>query len=348
MINIRVPFVAALALLFVSGFSVAREQLQIVGSSTVYPFASFVAEEFGALSRYPTPVVEATGTGGGIKIFCAGNGMELPDIVNASRRIRIMEMQLCRRNGVSNITEVMFGYDGIVLAQNAEMPPLKLTMHELLLALAKMVPNESGNGLVENTYTHWNQINPALPNRKITVYGPPISSGTRDSFEEIVLEVQTEKMKVYRDAGLKGYRVIRTDGVFVPAGENDNLIVQKLTKDRNAMGIFGYSYLAENSDIIQSIAINDVSPSTKTIASKEYPIARSLFFYVKNDHHQQLPALREYIDMFMSPEIVGENGLLVDIGLIPMKDDLITRYRQRAEAREVLDIRQLERTLAAH
>lgn len=348
MMNIRISVVALLALFFAGGIAHAREQLQIVGSSTVYPFASFVAEEFGAVSRYPTPVVEATGTGGGMKIFCSDNSMSSPDIVNASRRIRIREMQLCRRNGVSNITEVMFGYDGIVLAQNADMPPLKLTMQELLLALAKMVPNESGNGLVENTYTHWNQINPALPNRKITIYGPPISSGTRDSFEEIVLEFETEKMKVYRDAGLKGYRVIRTDGVFVPAGENDNLIVQKLTKDREAVGIFGYSYLAENSDIIQSIPINDVSPSTETIASKEYPIARSMFFYVKNDHHEHLPALREYIDMFMSPEIIGEYGLLVDIGLIPMKDELVTMYRQRAEAREVLDMDQLERTLAAH
>lgn len=325
----------------------ARDQVLIVGSSTVYPFASFVAEEFGAISRYPTPVVESTGTGGGMKIFCSDNSMRSPDIVNASRRIRLREMQLCRRNGVTNMTEVMFGYDGIVIAQNAGLPDMKLTLREILLALAKVVPDENGKTLIDNPYTHWNQINPELPARKITFYGPPISSGTRDSFEEIVLEWQTEEMKIYRDAGLKGYRVIRTDGVFVPAGENDNLIVQKLTKDKEALGIFGFSYLAENSDRIHSVAIDDVDPTAETIASKEYPIARSMFFYVKNDHHQELPALREYIDMFMSPEIIGEGGLLTEIGLIPMADEQIAMYRQRAESREVLEISALEKRLAA-
>jgi len=194
----------------------ARDQLKVVGSSTVYPFSSYVAEEFGSVSRYPTPVVESTGTGGGMKLFCSGNGLDTPDITNASRRIKVKEFHYCERNGVSDITEYMFGYDGIVIAQSNDNETFSISKRELLLAVAKLVPNKDETALIDNPYTYWNQINPELPKRKIVIYGPPLSSGTRDAFEEIVMQYQTEEMKVYRDAGLKGYRIIRSDGVIYP------------------------------------------------------------------------------------------------------------------------------------
>lgn len=310
-------------MLSISTSAYPRDQIKIVGSSTVYPFASYVAEEFGSISRYPTPVVESTGTGGGMKLFCSDNGPDSPDITNASRRMNIKEYNYCDRNGVNNITEVMFGYDGIVLAQSVENAPLNITKRDLLFALAKLVPNESGSGLIENHKQYWDQVNPELPHRKITIYGPPVSSGTRNAFEEMILEYQTEDMKVYRDAGVKGYRIIRSDGVYIPSGENDNMIVQKLTKDKGALGIFGYSYLSENSDIISAIMIEGILPDSETIKTKSYPISRSLFFYVKNDHAADVPAMKEYFDMFLDHELIGNEGLLTEIGLIPMSDDLI-------------------------
>ncbi|MFT5719543.1 MAG: phosphate transport system substrate-binding protein [Oleiphilaceae bacterium] len=320
----------------------ARDQVKIVGSSTVYPFASFVAEEFGSVSRYPTPVVESTGTGGGMKLFCTDNSLRSPDIANASRRIKIKEYNLCVRNGVNNITEVMFGYDGIVVAQAQKNEALNITKRELLLAVAKKVPNREGSGLINNPYQYWDQINTALPHRKISVYGPPISSGTRDAFEEIVMQYQTEEMKVYRDAGLKGYRIIRSDGVYIPSGENDNLIVKKLTKDTMALGIFGYSFLAENDDLIKGIKIDGILPTSKAISSKEYPISRSLFFYVKNDHIEQVPAMKEYIEMFLNKEVIGQEGLLTEIGLIPMEDALIEATLMKVKAKETLEMVDLE------
>lgn len=337
---------ASLIALCVFTFSVqARDQIKIVGSSTVYPFASFVAEEFGSVSRYPTPVVESTGTGGGMKLFCTDNSLDSPDITNASRRIKIKELHLCERNGVSNITEVMFGYDGIVLAQSKANKPFNVSKKDMLLALAKKVPNKEGTALIDNPYTNWNQINPSLPDRKITVYGPPISSGTRDAFEEIVLQYQTEEMKVYRDAGLKGYRVIRSDGVYIPSGENDNLIVKKLTKDKLALGIFGYSFLTENEDTIAGVDIDNVSPSSESIASKEYPISRSLFFYVKNDHIEKVPAIKEYIEMFLNVDIIGEDGLLTEIGLIPMGEEEIDHSLSEALEQKQLELDALEDAL---
>lgn len=337
---------ASLIALCVFTFSVqARDQIKIVGSSTVYPFASFVAEEFGSVSRYPTPVVESTGTGGGMKLFCTDNSLDSPDITNASRRIKIKELHLCERNGVSNITEVMFGYDGIVLAQSKANKPFNVSKKDMLLALAKKVPNKEGTALIDNPYTNWNQINPSLPDRKITVYGPPISSGTRDAFEEIVLQYQTEEMKVYRDAGLKGYRVIRSDGVYIPSGENDNLIVKKLTKDKLALGIFGYSFLTENEDTIAGVDIDNVSPSSESIASKDYPISRSLFFYVKNDHIEKVPAIKEYIEMFLNVDIIGEDGLLTEIGLIPMGEEEIDHSLSEALEQKQLELDALEDAL---
>ncbi|HFU76300.1 MAG TPA: phosphate-binding protein [Arcobacter sp.] len=310
----------------------AREQLRIVGSSTVYPFASMVAEEFGAVTKYPSPIVESTGTGGGMKIFCSGASDDTPDITNASRRMNLKEFYLCDRNGVSDITEITFGYDGIAIGQNGNNKPFNLSKRELMLAVIKMVPNKAGTALIENPYKKWSDINPSLPDHEIIVYGPPKSSGTRDAFEEIVLEYQTQEMKVYRDAGLKGYRVVRTDGVYVPSGENDNLIVQKLTKNPNAVGIFGYSFLIENSDRISDVTIDGITPTPETISSKSYPISRSLFFYVKNAH-KDIESQQAYIDMFTAFEMIGEDGILSEIGLIPLNDVLVEIAQEKAANR---------------
>jgi len=321
----------------------ARDQIKIVGSSTVYPFASYVAEEFGSVSRYPTPVVESTGTGGGMKLFCSDNSLNSPDITNASRRMKIKEFHLCDRNGVKNITEAMFGYDGIVLAQSLKNKEFNISKKELLLAVAKMVPNKKGNDLILNPYKYWDQINPKLPHRKISIYGPPSSSGTRDAFEEMVLQYQTEEMKVYRDAGQKGYRIIRSDGVYIPSGENDNLIVQKLTKDTGALGIFGYSFLIENEDTLAGVKIDSVEPTAENIASKKYPISRSLFFYVKNDHIKDVPAMKEYTDMFLNVDLIGEDGLLSEIGLIPLTEQEIEQSHATVASLTKLTLDHLEK-----
>lgn len=319
----------------------ARDQIKIVGSSTVYPFASYVAEEFGSVSRYPTPVVESTGTGGGMKLFCSDNRLNSPDITNASRRMKIKEFDLCDRNGVDKITEVMFGYDGIVIAQSNINKPFNVTKLELMLALIKMVPNKAGDGVIENPYHYWDQINASFPHRKITIYGPPSSSGTRDAFEEMVMQYQTESMKVYRDSGLKGYRIMRTDGVYIPSGENDNLIVKKLTKDTSALGIFGYSFLEENEDVIMGVDIDNMPPTADNISTKRYPISRSLFFYIKNDHADEVPALKEYIEMFLNKDLVGEDGLLSEIGLIPMPDNMIAENLQKVSSLQKLTLQDL-------
>lgn len=337
--------VVVAALFSLIGFSHARDQIKIVGSSTVYPFSSYVAEEFGSVSRYPTPVVESTGTGGGVKLFCSDNTMDSPDIVNASRRIKIKEFYLCERNGVKNITEIMFGYDGIVLAQSIENKNLNISKHDLMLAVIKKVPNKDGSALIDNPYHFWNEINPKLPKRKISIYGPPISSGTREAFEEIVLQYQTEEMKVYRDAGLKGYHMLRADGVYIPSGENDNLIVQKLNKDKVALGIFGYSFLVENEDSIKGVQIDGINPTKSAISSKEYPISRSLYFYTKNDHAAEVPAMKEYIAMFLSDDLVGEEGLLAEIGLIPMKQDVLDALRSKVEPLPNLTVAELEKNI---
>lgn len=327
----------ALSMIVLVGNTFARDQVKIVGSSTVYPFASYVAEEFGSVTRYPTPVIESTGTGGGMKLFCSDNGENSPDIANASRRMKIKEFNLCERNGVNNITEVMFGYDGIVLAQSSEKKDFSISKKELLLAIAKRVPNKDESDLIDNPYHYWNEINSELPHRKISIYGPPTSSGTREAFEEMVMQYQTQEMKVYRDAGQKGYRIIRSDGVYIPSGENDNLIVQKLVKDKDALGVFGYSFLSENSDVIKGVSIDGIQPSKTTISKKEYPISRSLFFYIKNDHRKSVPAIKEYVEMFLNKELVGYDGLLEEIGLIPLREELLEMNKLKiAEVKKLL------------
>jgi len=345
----------ALSVLAVSALTVsvsARDQIKIVGSSTVYPFSSAVAEELGATTKYPTPVVESTGSGGGMKLFCAGNGMDTPDITNASRRMKTKEFKLCEKNGVTDITEAVIGFDGIAFAQAKSNKAFVVTKKQLMLAVAAEVPSKDGKSLVKNPYTRWNQIDSTLPNREIVIYGPPKSSGTRDAFEDMILKGQTKKMSVYTDLykadkkknkAYKKYKKIRTDGVYVPSGENDNLIVTKLNKNKAAFGIFGYSFLIENDDKVQGSKVNGISPTPDTISSGKYPIARSLFFYTKNSHASKVPAMAKYVDMFMSEDMIGSDGILGEIGLIALPDARRTALRSSVAKRAKLTLKELSK-----
>lgn len=302
----------AAALILVAGPAQARDQIRIVGSSTVYPFASYVCEEFGVTTKYPTPVIESTGSGGGFKLFSEGVGTKTPDISNASRRMKSSEYERCQKNGVEKVHEVLIGYDGISLCEHVDNPQLNLSREEILLAVAAKVP-QNGN-LVENPYTYWDEIRSDLPHRKITIYGPPTTSGTRDAFEELVMEAASEEISAYGGE----YSQIRDDGAYVPAGENDNLIVQRLTKDTDALGIFGYSFLDNNRDKIRPVHIDGVAPKADSISSGKYPVARSLYFYVKLAHMDQVPGMKEYVNLFLSEKMIGDYGYLKDVGLIPL------------------------------
>ncbi len=317
----------------------ARDQIKIVGSSTVYPFSSAVAEELGKNGKIPTPVVESTGTGGGLKLFCSGFGIDTPDIANASRRIKDKELQLCADNGVLNVSEALIGFDGIAIAQDSKVALFNVTKAQLALAVAEEVPSKDGKSLIKNPYKKWSDIDASLPNREIVVYGPPKSSGTRDSFEELVLQHVFEKMPVYtslykaEDKNSKKYEkysVIRTDGAYVESGENDNLIVQKLTKNPAAVGIFGYSFLEENKDKVAGVTIDTIAPTADTISSGKYPVARSMYFYIKNSHLEQVPAIKEYVNLFMSEKMIGKDGILTEIGLVPLTDKVRDDARKKA------------------
>ena len=321
--------IVALSLIILSaGAAFARDQIRIVGSSTVYPFSSYVAEEFGATTNFKTPVVESTGSGGGHKLFGAGIGPNTPDITNSSRRMKPKEFATAQANGVKNIVEAKIGFDGIAIAQNKNNPAVDLTLEQLALAVLEEVPMDGK--LVPNPYKYWNDIDSSLPKRPILFYGPPTTSGTRDAFEELVLQKITKKMnkKLGKDLYAKKYSKVRQDGMFVPAGENDNLIVQKLTKDKDAFGIFGYSFLEENSDRIQGANINGVAPVPDAISSGEYPISRSLWFYIKVEHIGVIPGIKEYVDLFMSEKMIGPRGLLKRIGLIPLPDDMRAQWQK--------------------
>lgn len=318
---------SAIAILSITCAAQARDQIKMVGSSTVYPFASYVAEELGATTKYKTPVVESTGSGGGAKLFCSGASMDTPDITNASRFMKVKEFELCQKNGVTDITAVMIGYDGIAIAQSNENKELDLSKEQLFLAVAAKIVKDGK--LIDNPYKKWSDIDKNLPDRQIIVYGPPTSSGTRDAFEELVMQKVTKTNQTYKENALahgakkfKGYDVIRQDGVYVPSGENDNLIVQKLEKNKDAIGIFGYSFLAENADKIAPAHIDGKTPTPSSIADGSYPISRSLYFYIKNSHVSKVPAMKAYIDLFMSEKMIGSQGILKTIGLIPLDDNL--------------------------
>lgn len=316
-----------------------RSTVSIVGSSTVYPFATTVAERFGRQGN-PTPKIESTGSGGGLKLFCQGVGTQHPDITNASRRMKVSEFKLCRDNGVKDITEVKIGYDGIAIANSVKGEQLDLSLRDLYLALAKEVPDPSGaQKLVPNPYTTWQQVNPDLPDMKIEVMGPPPTSGTRDSFNELAIEGGCKTfdwlaaMKKSDKSGYKSKcRTLREDGAYIEAGENDNLIVQKLESSPKALGVFGFSFLDQNRNVVQAATIDGVEPDMDTIGSGEYPIARSMFFYVKKAHVGVVPGIEGYVREFTSARAWGDEGYLVDKGLIPMPADERRKWaRQAAE-----------------
>ena len=318
--------IAALALL-AGAAQAQRDQIRIVGSSTVYPFATKVAEMFGRTTDFKTPVIESTGSGGGLKLFCAGVGVEHPDITNASRAIKDSEVETCRKNGVTDITEVKIGYDGIVLAGSKKAPRMSISRKQLYLALAKDVPDGNG-GLEPNPYKRWSDIDSSLPNTPIEVLGPPPTSGTRDAFVELAMEGGCKNwvwIKDLKKADKNRYKAIchgiREDGRFVEAGENDNLIVQKLDANPAAFGVFGFSFLDQNSDKIQGSKIDGVAPSFDAIADGSYPVSRPLFFYVKKAHAGVIPGIREYVDEFTSDRCWGDGGYLSDAGLIPLPND---------------------------
>jgi phosphate transport system substrate-binding protein len=306
----------------VSTPAMARDTVNIVGSSTVYPFATVVAERFGRNTDFPTPKLESTGSGGGLKLFCAGVGTQHPDITNASRRMKTSEFQDCQNNGVKDITEVRIGSDGIVVANSAQAEKMDISLHQLFLALAKDVPNpQGGENLVPNPYKKWSDIDSSLPDMAISVMGPPPTSGTRDAFVEIAMEGGCKTYDWIKSKSKGDMRAIchniREDGAFIEAGENDNLIVQRLARDTGTFGIFGYSFLDENRGQIQASTIGGVEPTQETIGDDSYPVARSMFFYVKKAHVGVVPGIQEYVNEFTSEGAWGDNGYLVDVGLIP-------------------------------
>lgn len=304
--NTRIFAAAAVAALVgVAGAAEARDQIRIVGSSTVFPFSTAVAETFGKTTEFKTPVVESTGSGGGLKLFCSGVGVDHPDITNASRRIKAKEIKLCAENGVTPV-ESKVGFDGIVVANARSAPTYALTREQLVIALAEQGPKP----------TLWSDIDPSLPAVKIEILGPPPSSGTRDAFQELVMEEACEGAGVPCE-GIS----MREDGVYIESGENDNLIVSKLEANPNALGIFGYSFLDQNSDKLHAATIDGVEADFDNIATGDYPVSRSLYFYVKAEHVGVIPGIMEYVAEFSSEEAAGEEGYLVDKGLIPLEAD---------------------------
>ena len=312
---------ALVAVFAVTSVAEARE-IRIVGSSTVYPFTTIVGETFAAEGN-TAPVIESTGTGGGMKLFCAGTGKSHPDFTNASRAIKSSEVEKCAANGVTPL-EMLVGYDGIVFAVANTGEALEITPRELFLALAKDVPQEDGT-LVPNTFQTWNEINPKFPNIKIEVLGPPPSSGTRDAWSELVMEAGCKTygwVKELKSADKKAYKGIchgiREDGAYVEAGENDNLIIQKLANNPNAYGIFGFSFLDQNTDVIQGSPIKGVAPTFESIADGSYPASRGLYVYAKKEHMDVIPGMREFMELYLSDELAGSDGSLGDAGLIPL------------------------------
>ena len=344
----RNPALAAIlgaALVFLIGASPAqaRDQIRIVGSSTVFPFATAVAEQFGRTTDFRTPVIESTGSGGGLKLFCAGVGTQHPDITNASRRIKASEVESCHGNGVSEIVEVKVGFDGIVIANSKATAPFSLTKEQIFRALAKEVPVDGK--LVANPYATWAEVDPSLPNVPIEVLGPPPTSGTRDAFVELAMEGGAKAIPLLaelRSADKAAFKAVahavREDGAYIEAGENDNLIVQKLEANPNALGVFGFSFLDQNADRIQGSRVGGVEPTFENIAAGDYGISRSLYFYVKKAHVSVVPGIEEFVAEFTGDAAAGEEGYLADKGLIPLSDDERLAVRNAALGMQLLSL----------
>ncbi|CAA0088563.1 Protein SphX [Halioglobus japonicus] len=355
-----------------------RDIVSIVGSSTVYPFATVVAERFGRSTDFKSPKIESTGTGGGLKLFCSGVGAGTPDITNASRRIKQSEYDDCQENGVTDIVEVLVGYDGIAIANSTSAPALTLSLTDVYLALAKDIPGPDGK-LIPNPNQTWKDVNPSLPATRIEVLGPPPTSGTRDAFAELAMaggaeglpdlkalselgaeqvdEIKAMMDKLGLNAGLydtlvakkgkapKGKDIfvtvayaMREDGAYIEAGENDNLIVQKLEANPDAVGVFGYSFLEENGDKVQGAIVDGVAPDFETIASGEYPVSRPLYFYMKGAHVGKIPGIQEYAIEFTSNKAMGEDGYLTDRGLIPLSGDELVEIQTNVKNLNFLEL----------
>ena len=317
----------------------SRDQINVVGSSTVYPFSTVVAENFGNKTGIKVPKIESTGSGGGMKLFCKGLGTGHPDITNASRRIKKNEFNQCKENGI-DVVEIKVGYDGIVIANSKKAKLLNLTKRQIFLALAKQVPegNKEGGSLVDNPNKKWSDIDPNLPNKKIEVLGPPPTSGTRDAFNELAIEGGCKtfpKLKAIKKQDKKKYkaicRAVREDGAFIEAGENDNLIVQKLVENESAFGVFGFSFLIENEDKIQGSTVDGKAPTMENIADKSYGVSRPLYFYVKLAHVDVIPGIREFLAEYTSDDSWGPGGYLEERGMIPMPENEREFFKKNAE-----------------
>ena len=324
----------------------ARDYISIVGSSTVYPFATVVAEQFGKSSGFKTPKIESTGSGGGFKLFCAGVGVSHPDITNASRAVKSSELKKCAANGVKDIIEVKIGYDGIVLANSKATKQMELTRKDIFMALAKQVPDpKNPEKMIDNPYMTWKDVNPALPATKIEVLGPPPTSGTRDAFVELAMEGGAKKfdnLKALRKSDKKAFKKIahtlREDRAYIEAGENDNLIVQKLQASAQAFGILGFSFLDQNTEKVKAAVVDGERPGFETIAVASYPISRPLFFYVKKAHVGAIPGLREFLDEFTSERTWGDEGYLSYRGLVPLSAEIRADVASRVAGLEALSV----------
>lgn len=323
-----------------------RDHIMIVGSSTVFPFSKVVAERFALKTQQKAPKVEPTGTGGGFMEFCKGVGVTTPDIANASRAIKASEFASCQANGVKDIVEVLIGYDGIVIANSNRAPQLALSLRDIFLALAKVVPDPAGGEtLVDNPYKTWKQVNPSLPDLAISVMGPPPTSGTRDAFVELAMEGGCNSVpwikslaKSNKDRFKAICHGIREDGAFIEAGENDNLIVRKLEENPRAVGIFGFSFLEQNADKVQAATVDGVAPNFDTIADNDYIVSRPLFFYVKKAHIGVVPGIQEFLSEFTSEDAMGEFGYLADKGMIALDPTKAKQVRDDVQALNPLSL----------
>jgi phosphate transport system substrate-binding protein len=332
----------AIALTASAGIAAARDQVKVVGSSTVFPYSQAAAEEYANKTGNPAPVVESTGTGGGFKAFCGGIGPDFADITGASRAIKDSEVELCATNGVDDITEALIGYDGLSIAHARSAPDMDLTEEQIFKALAAELPDGNG-GFVANPNKKWSDIDASLPDFDIIAFGPPPTSGTRDAFVELVMHDGCADLPGMADLkkadGDKWNEVcsrMRQDGPFVEAGENDNLIVQRLESDPNSVGIFGYSFLYENSDKLKAVKVNGVAPDFDTIADGSYPVSRPIFFYVKNAHRDVIPGMNDFLQEYVSDAALGADGYLPERGLTPLSEEKLKELQQAvAEAKKL-------------
>ena len=315
----RIPLIVLLAV----SPAHAREQLRIVGSSTVFPFVAAAAEQFSRPGKFRTPIVEVNGTGGGFKMFCDGVGEAYPDIANASRPIKKSEVERCKQHGVEKITEIKLGYDGIVFANALASPNYTLSRKLIFLALARQVPKDGK--LVPNPYTNWHQIDPSLPDTPIEVYGPPPAEGTRDAFVEMVMQESCKEFPEYakeypdENAYKQHCSILREDGRFVEL-LGGNVMVQKLVNNPNGLGIFSYSFLDQNRTLVKANPVEGELPVVPAIIGHHYSVSRSLFVYVKGEHLGQTPGLAEFVRFLVSDASAGDDGFLAVKGLVPMGD----------------------------